>query len=143
MWKGGVYTTCWLAMPARAQFAAIRAWALIGVFGLFACLGLSMPAKAQVPACEWHLRQEHGGPTLPGGSVEWPVGETIYVRLFPFKVTSISSSNPDVVEIFSLSTVGGDATTHRSGIATITAEPSDRSEEHTSELQSRENLVCR
>lgn len=125
MWKGGVYTTCWLAMPARAQFAAIRAWALIGVFGLFACLGLSMPAKAQVHACEWHLLQEHGGPTLPGGSVEWPVGATIYVRLFPFKVTSISSSNPDVVEIFSLSTVGGDAITHRSGIATITAETSD------------------
>lgn len=123
--EGGVYTTCWLAMPARAQFAAVKTWMLIAVLALFACLGLSMPAKAQVPACEWHLLQEHGGPTLPGGSVEWPVGATIHVRLFPFNVTSISSSNPDVVEIFSFGTVGGNATTHRSGIATITAETSD------------------
>lgn len=109
----------------RVQFAAVRKWPLLMILALFVGVGLSMPAKAQVPACEWHLLQEHGGPTLPGGSVEWPVGATIYVRLFPFKVTSISSSNPDVVEIFSLSTVGGDATTHRSGIATITAETSD------------------
>lgn len=109
----------------RVQFAAVRKWPLLMILTLFVGVGLSTPAKAQVPACEWHLLQEHGGPTLPGGSVEWPVGATIYVRLFPFKVTSISSSNPDVVEIFSLSTVGGDATTHRSGIATITAETSD------------------
>lgn len=109
----------------RVQFAAVRKWPLLMILTLFVGVGLSTPAKAQVPACEWHLLQEHGGPTLPGGSVEWPVGATIYVRLFPFNVTSISSSNPDVVEIFSFGTVGGNATTHRSGIATITAETSD------------------
>lgn len=109
----------------RVQFAAVRKWPLLMILTLFVGIGLSTPAKAQVPACEWHLLQKHGGRTLPGGSVEWPVGATIHVPLFPFNVTSISSSNPDVVEISSLGTVGGDATTHRSGIATITAETSD------------------
>src|SRR2546429_2221546 len=61
--------------------------------------------------------------------------------LFPY--TTLFRSKTGIVVVVAAGNSGRDNSQGTNGYATITSPGNDRSEEHTSELQSRLHLVCR
>src|SRR5690606_41235968 len=85
-----------------------------------------------LPICQWFAKRKN---------VIALLRETIFQQESPLVDTDANNKAADADA--ALQELGGDQVAFGYLTATVTVMDEDRSEEHTSELQSRENLVCR